>query len=138
MSKVIIYWCASGYIYYTMRTAATILVLVLLMSIQTPVGQLFKFPLLIEHFVKHQKQDGVSLFGFLVDHYTDGHKDADLPEDEQLPFKSIILYSIGYAVVPSVVQTHISVALPADQKVICLDSYVPQQHIASIFHPPRV
>ncbi|HET9744643.1 MAG TPA: hypothetical protein VFP97_02955, partial [Chitinophagaceae bacterium] len=69
-----------------MRTVATIFLLVLMVSIQTPIGQLFKLPLLIEHFIKHQKRNGVSLIDFLEEHYSSGHNDADLPEDEQLPF----------------------------------------------------
>ena len=83
-----------------MKFLTTIFLLVLLVSIQTPIGQLFKLPLLIEHFIKHQKQDGVSLFSFLEDHYVLVHNDADRQEDERLPFKNISFYSISYEVVP--------------------------------------
>lgn len=121
-----------------MRALATIFLLLLLVSIQTPVGQVFKLPMLIEHFIKHQKQEGVSLIDFLQDHYTSDHNDADLPEDEQLPFKNITFYTIGYAIVPDVIKTNVFVPLPADKKVIFPDTYTPQQHFASIFHPPRV
>ncbi len=121
-----------------MKTAATIFLLVLMVSIQTPVGQLFKLPLLIEHFIQHQKKDGVSLIGFLDDHYSSNHHDADLPEDEQLPFKSITFYAIGYAIVPGVIKANVLIPVPADNKVIIPDTYTPQQHLASIFHPPRV
>lgn len=121
-----------------MRTATTIFLLVLLVSVQTPVGQLFKLPNLIEHFMKHQKQDGVSLITFLQDHYTPDHNDADLPEDEQLPFKNFTFYIIGYAIVPGVIKTSVFNSLPADKKVIFPDTYAPQQHLARIFHPPRV
>jgi hypothetical protein len=109
-----------------------------MVSIQTPVGQFLKLPLLIEHFIKHQKQDGVSLFGFLQDHYSPDHNDADVPEDEQLPFKNITFYSIGYAIVPGVIKSTVFVKLPADKKVIFPESCTPQQHLGSIFHPPRV
>ena len=81
-----------------MRTFVTICLLVLMVSIHTPVGQLLKLPLLIEHFIKHQKQDGVSLFAFLDEHYSGVHNDAELP-DEQLPFKNIAFYTIGYTIV---------------------------------------
>lgn len=120
-----------------MKTAATLL-LILLVSMQTPVGQLFKLPLLVEHFLKHQKQEGVSLFGFLVDHYKANHKDADFPEDEQLPFKNISFYSISNAIVPEIVQTNLLVSVPSDKKIIFRGTYLPQQHLASIFRPPRV
>jgi hypothetical protein len=121
-----------------MKSAATIFLLVLMVSIQTPMGQFFKLPLLIEHFIKHQKQDSVSFFAFLADHYATDHNDADLPADEQLPFKNITFYSIGNAIVAPVTQTTFFAPLPADMKVIFTDSYTPQQHLSSIFHPPRV
>ena len=120
-----------------MKSAVTIFLLVLLVSIQTPVGQLFKLPLLIEHYKKHQKQEGVSLFDFLKDHYTSDHSDADLPEDEQLPFKNITFNSMGYAIIAPVIQTSIIAPLPAEQKIIFPDTYTAQQHLVSIFHPPR-
>ena len=118
--------------------AATIFLLVLLVSIQTPFGQLLKLPLLVEHFIKHQRQDGDSLIAFLEDHYLSDHNDADLPEDEQLPFKNITFNSIGYAIVTPVIQANIFAPLPAEKKITFPDIYTPQQHLASIFHPPRV
>ena len=121
-----------------MKNAATLFLIVLLVSIQTPVGQFFKLPLLIEHFIKHQKQDGVSIIDFLGNHYLVDHNDADLPEDEQLPFKNITFNSIGYAIVTPVIQANVFVPLPADKEINFPDIYTPQQHLASIFHPPRV
>ena len=121
-----------------MRKGAAIFLLVLLVSIQTPFGQFLKFPLLVEHFIKHQRQDGDSLIAFLEDHYLSDHNDADLPEDEQLPFKNITFNSIGYAIVTPVIQANIFAPLPAEKKITFPDIYTPQQHLASIFHPPRV
>jgi len=121
-----------------MMKAATIFLLALLVSIQTPLGQLLKLPLLVEHFIKHQEQDGVSLIDFLEDHYLSDHNDADLPEDEQLPFKNITFNSIGYAIVIPVIQANIFAPLPAKKKMTFPDIYTPQQHLTSIFHPPRV
>jgi hypothetical protein len=120
-----------------MKTTAAIFLMILLVSTQTPMGQLFKLPLLIEHFVKHQKQGGMSLLGFLVEHYTSDHRDADLPEDEQLPFKTIILCNLGNAIVPSLVKTDFSLPATAEKKIMLPDVYSPQQHLSSIFHPPR-
>jgi hypothetical protein len=121
-----------------MKTAATIFLLALMVSTQTPLGQLFKLPLLIEHFIKHQKRNGVSLIDFLDEHYSSGHNDADLPEDEQLPFKNITIYGIGYAIMPGVIKGNAMVPLPIDKKVIFPETYAPQQHLGRIFHPPRV
>jgi hypothetical protein len=121
-----------------MKKAAAIFLLVLLVSIQTPIGQLFKFPLLVEHFMKHQKQQGISLLGFLEDHYATNHQDTDLPEDQELPFKNVAFYSIGYAIVTPFIQAKTITPLPAEKKVFIPHFYTPQQHLASIFHPPRV
>ena len=121
-----------------MRAIVTIFLLVLLVSIQTPVGQLLKIPMLVEHFIKHQTRDHVPFIAFLQDHYSSDHSDADLPEDEQLPFKDIPFFTIGYAIVPGVVKMQVLVSLAADKKVIFTDTYLPQRHLAIIFHPPRV
>ena len=121
-----------------MKKAVAIFLLVLMVSIQTPFGQLFKLPLLVEHYLKHQKQDGISLINFLEDHYVSDHWDADLPEDEQLPFKNTMLYSIGYAILAPIVQANVLAPLLTEKKVVFPDTYNPQQHLASIFHPPRV
>lgn len=121
-----------------MKNAVTIFLLVLLVSIQTPLGQLFKLPLLVQHYMKHQKQEALSFIDFLDDHYASNHNDADLPEDEQLPFKNIPLQNIGYAIVTPGSQENMPDPIPMEKKVIFPDTYSPRQHSASIFHPPRV
>ena len=121
-----------------MKNAVTIFLLVLMVSIQTPLGQVFKLPLLVEHYLKHQKQNGDSLINFLENHYESNHRDADFPEDEQLPFKNIMFYNIGYAILNPVVHANVVASLPAGKKVVFSDNYILQQHLASIFHPPRV
>lgn len=121
-----------------MKSAVSIFFLILVVSVQTPVGQLFKLPVLIEHFIKHQKQEGLSLIEFLGVHYKTVHNDADSKEDEQLPFKSIAYYNIGTAIVPKIINTNFFVLLCADKKIFFPDITIPQQHLARIFHPPRV
>ncbi|MBN8666217.1 MAG: hypothetical protein J0M30_01860 [Chitinophagales bacterium] len=120
-----------------MKRFVTILLLGLLISLQTPVGQFFKIPLLIEHFLKHNEANGLSFMGFLAEHYASGHMDADLDEDEQLPFKQIILFSIGFALVSPVIQSGFSVILLKPEKIIFHKNYNPRRHLAGIFHPPR-
>lgn len=120
-----------------MKTVISIFILVIMVSIQTPVGQFFKLPLLIEHFIKHQKQNGVSFIGFLNDHYSSGHTDNDLPEDNQLPFKNITFHTIGYAIVPGIIKATIILSFHGEKKVVFPETYAQQQHLASIFHPPK-
>ena len=116
---------------------AAIFLLLLMVSIQTPIGQFLKLPLLIEHFSKHQKQDNLSFYGFLSDHYTPGHNDADLPEDEQLPFKSFVFYSIGNAIVTPTIHANVAIETRPVKKIASLYTYTAQQHLVCIFHPPR-
>ena len=97
-----------------------------------------KLPVLIEHFCKHKLHDGVSLLEFLNDHYTSEHNDADQQEDERLPFKTTILQQVDVAVVPGVVKTDFSASFETLTESMLPDFYTPQQHLCSVFHPPRV
>lgn len=55
----------------------------------TELHELFRLPLLIEHFLDHKEEDNnLGLFDFLQQHYTSENNDSDSDEDEQLPFKS--------------------------------------------------
>jgi hypothetical protein len=121
-----------------MRTLVTIFLLVLLTAAQTPLGQLLKFPVLIEHFYQHNKQEGASLLAFLNDHYAGEHNDADQREDERLPFKTVLLQGMGSAIVPGVPTANITFDYVSTTKVVVRNSYTPQQHLCRIFHPPRV
>jgi hypothetical protein len=120
-----------------MKNGAAIFFLLLMVSIQTPMGQFLKLPLLIEHFTKHRKQDNLSFYGFLSDHYAPGHNDADLPEDEQLPFKSLTFYSIANAIVTPTIHANVAIEAKPAKKIASLYTYTAQQHLACIFHPPR-
>ena len=121
-----------------MRTAVAIFLLVLFTITQTPVGQLLKLPLLIEHFYKHQKREGISVATFLRDHYSKKHNDADRLEDAQLPFKTVVLQTIGVAIVPTITEADALLCFDIPTKMMFNVVYTPQQHLSSIFHPPRV
>lgn len=120
-----------------MKIAANIL-LAIFLSAQTPLGQIFKLPLLIEHFYEHKQQSGVSLISFIIDHYSHEHHDADRSKDQELPFKTIVLGSIGSAIVPASLQSDFSIQPGCPQKVAVNDVHNPQQHLCNIFHPPRI
>ena len=55
----------------------------------------------------------MSFIGFLEVHYASDHQDAELPEDEQLPFKNTTFSSIDHAVVTPVAATAAPGARPA-------------------------
>jgi hypothetical protein len=121
-----------------MKTVNAIFLLLLLTITQTPLGQLLKLPALIEHFYKHQRNDSVSLCEFLSDHYLKEHNDADRPEDEQLPFKTIVVQTIAVAIVPGIVKADLALTFDVPGKVMYSEIYPPQQHLCDIFHPPRM
>jgi hypothetical protein len=121
-----------------MKNAAAIFLVILLMSVQTPLGQFLKVPLLIEHYIKHQKQDGISFTSFLKDHYAPDHNDGEMPEDEQLPFKELAFQNIGFAIFAPLIQTEVLLPLKAEKRIVFSDGTHPQKHLMSIFHPPRI
>jgi hypothetical protein len=121
-----------------MKTLATILLFSIVVFAQTPLLQLFKIPLLVEHFLAHQEKDTASFLNFLEDHYSANHEDNDWQEDNQLPFKSIPGYAFNNAIIPTINKT--SAIIPAVAEKIIIDYFAPvlQQQLSSIFHPPRV
>lgn len=105
--------------------------------IQTPAGQLLKLPQLIEHFISHQQKEGIAFSEFLIEHYSPDHDDADLQEDEKLPFKSMQWFSIGYAVMPEMQKFQGIQQLCVENKLSSQQNFIPRQHLSCIFHPPR-
>ena len=67
----------------------SILVLLMMLWVQTPVNQLMKLSILVEHYFEHKdKNNEISVIDFLKMHYAKGDvKDADHDRDMQLPFK---------------------------------------------------
>jgi hypothetical protein len=121
-----------------MRNIITIFSLVLLVSVQTPVGQFFKVPVLVSHFMQHQQRTGMSLVAFLQEHYGSDHSDADSREDQQLPFKNINCFTMASAVVPIAFQAQQPVHFIQPVTVALPNTHVPNAATRSIFHPPRV
>ena len=105
--------------------------------VQTPLGQLLKLPLLVEHFIKHQQEENASIIDFLAEHYTTAHDDNDAAEDEQLPFKTATFYNLGSALISPSGSPELRVVMIIKEKTALLTQRVPQQHLQRIFHPPR-
>ena len=121
-----------------MRSAVPLFLLLLMVSVQTPVGQLLKMPLLIRHFVKHQNDEGMSVLGFVQEHYASSHTDEDQSDDEQLPFKANLTCNLGVATVPQTISADLVLPDFFERKIILQPTYSPQQHLNNIFHPPRM
>ena len=73
----------------SLKTAASLAILIMLVFTQTSVHEFFKFPNLIDHFTEHRQHDRkMSLVDFLKMHYAlDKECDKDYEKDHELPFK---------------------------------------------------
>jgi hypothetical protein len=120
------------------RIAVTIFLMTLLASSQTPAGQLLKIPFMVAHYLKHQEQGAMSPLNFLYQHYSSEHSDDDLPEDQQLPFKTTTYCALGFAIIPWLWSTDLVHSLPVGLQNIFEGDYHPRQHLVNIFHPPQV
>lgn len=118
--------------------------LLLIVSLQaTPLQQLIKVPVLIEHYAEHRNRDqNIDFFAFLAMHYL-GHEknDGDEERDMELPFRKANLQHVIYLIYqqtntspdpkPFIVWAS-SIAYPVLQDKHCPDSFK-----GSLFKPPR-
>ena len=121
-----------------MKFNFAILLTVLFACHQTPVMQIMKFPVLVEHFNKHKQSEKVSIIEFLKEHYAADHNDDDQSEDNKLPFKSGTLQDIGNADVINFACIDFSLNYNVLVKALFRKLNIPQNYHFSIFHPPRV
>ena len=131
--------------FVTMRYRWVIAVFLLFIYIQ-PAGvvrELFKLPLLIEHYFDHQEEKNrMGLVSFLVSHYyTEDGTDYDADEDSRLPFKSDeqIFSAVSIAVSPPVssdILTRPDFSLVRNY-VILDDENILSDHPDAIWQPPR-
>jgi len=108
----------------------------------TELHQLFKLPLLLEHFSEHkQKDNSLSLYKFLTMHYaTNDDNDGDKDKDMKLPFKSNdeCANSINIAFTPTnLILTLKPIFLINKSFNIYNDYFSPTSVLSSIWQPPR-
>lgn len=75
-----------------MRQFTVILFLTAVLFTATPLQQLFKLPVLVQHYYEHKQIDkNITIIAFLKLHYFEEEEggDADDKRDQQLPFKSV-------------------------------------------------
>ena len=121
-----------------MRKTIAILLL-LLFTAQTEWGQLFRLPFAVQHFIKHQqKNNGLSLKYFLLEHYNTNHQDDDRAADRQLPFNNYNSQIISLVYVPAMPPEASFIPAPTSQKPFTIFTVnEPCRRSFSIFHPPQ-
>lgn len=128
-----------------MRYRRFIALLLLFIYIQ-PAGalrELFKLPLLAEHYFDHREENqNVNLVSFLISHYyTEDGTDYDADEDRKLPFKSSEQIStVGSIAVSPPASSDIFTRpdfSPLRNYLIMDDRNIPSGHLDTIWQPPR-
>lgn len=130
------------YIALSMRKKIiAILFSVLILNGSTEIHQLWKLPILVQHYLHHRKEDmSLSFITFLKIHYVDRHhpNDNDDKNDNELPFKSI--GNISHLDTPLIEKKIVSAEnnyLPAKHSSYYPEN-IPDHRPFSIFHPPRI
>jgi hypothetical protein len=77
-------------IFARLKTTIAILFSLTYLFATTQLGELFKLPLMAEHFAEHQNENPkISFWNFICIHYMHGEvNDDDFDKDMKLPFKS--------------------------------------------------
>lgn len=84
-----------------MRKAVAAFFLTIILLAQSPLQQLLKLPVLMEHFAEHKirSRGEISFFEFIHLHYFTTHPDdGDADRDQQLPFRSSEVIMMGSTV----------------------------------------
>lgn len=126
------------------RFIATMLLSAILFA-GTPLQQLLKLPVLVQHYFEHKQQDNSTSFaGFLIHHYLEEGKDdvdKDHARDCQLPFKSMALVvptSLLTVTTVSYAQHVASPEIRSIQKPMAENEQaVSAQYLSAIWQPPK-
>jgi hypothetical protein len=125
-----------------LKKATAILFLFVQLSTTTEFSQLFKLPVLWQHYQEHRENNkNVSFMSYLAMHYFNGDvKDADYDRDMQLPFKTTTHYQVASvaSILPAPIvpveppsYNHLSEIVPSD------DTFISSQFLSAIWQPPK-
>ena len=112
----------------------------------TELGQLLKFPMLVEHYFEHkEKNPQISVMEFLVLHYEGNHlenhpHDDDYDQDQKLPFimhGDVLSFCFVYPQ-PLFFESIHKIDIRESSKVVSFDdAFISNQFLSSIWRPPR-
>ncbi|MCC8407944.1 hypothetical protein LJ707_03320 [Mucilaginibacter sp. UR6-1] len=116
------------------------ILLLLIAADTTELHQLFKLPILFEHFAEHKQRDkSVSLMEFLSMHYWgDDLNDNDNDRDMQLPFKKLDVHVTHVFFLPVVRSITIKNYIETLNKPYSLyrQGFIPDPALSALFRPP--
>lgn len=127
-----------------MKKIIAIFFLSLYLLSATEAHQLFKLPVVFQHYKEHKIEDSsISMLRFLAIHYLHGSpKDKDYDRDMQLPFKTSgdCASSFSPAFVPFFVQHAAPAPLELKEKntAVLQDQFLLSSYLASIWQPPKI
>lgn len=108
---------------------------------QSPLNQLLKFPILINHYLEHRQQNAnLSFVDFIKAHYSDKVvHDNDSDRDMQLPFKKCITPFFVFVIIQDKINITVSTVIHGFVKPnqIFSSNWNPQNSLSVIWQPPK-
>ncbi len=118
-----------------------IYILVLIINFNTCLfEQLFKVPVLVEHYMEHQDRNaGISFTDFLAMHYWGNDmNDNDEERDKQLPFKNVDHHVSHFVFIPNRIYTSNVRVVHTNSDIVInyTDTLRHNPHLGALFRPP--
>lgn len=113
-----------------------------MLLVQTPVSQLMRVSILVEHYFEHKYLDSkIGIIDFLKMHYAKGDvKDADHDRDMQLPFKHFSPTSLIFTFFESpcfLITAKIFFPSALKQQRLYKSPFHSSESMANIWQPPK-
>lgn len=125
-----------------MKKIIAILFLGVVLFSATPMHQLLKLPVLVQHFFEHKQIDkSLDFLAYINEHYFSGEdQDADYKRDQQLPFKTHD-HSIATVMNALPAANHKLSINPIENiyvsHILIDETLVSSQYLSSIWQPPK-
>lgn len=125
------------------KKITTLLFLSIYLFSASTTRELFKLPVLIDHYFAHRDlNSSTTLLSFLVKHYCEENgTDKDSKEDRELPFKSTDSFAAGFfvSIIPQPAMVSLYRPLPQSNSSegIRNDLFIYSHYLATIWQPPR-
>ena len=110
---------------------------IILMVSTTPLSEVLKLPIFIEHYMEYDKG---GLIHYVVHHYGGHEKDEDWETDQKLPFMDLSSVLTIVSIAPIIPLTLIPETRDFTFKkpIIKHEENLMDQYLSSIFQPPRL